>query len=109
MILGLIVVGNNSPSRGGQPAIKQEQKSQGKINGSDSEDIACHSHVLGEGKNTRNFGYKEHIVVKHHFSKFYVGHQWDTKLRSQKFCSPPTHMLDLDEWVLLPEECPWHW
>lgn len=74
MILGLIVVGNNSPSRGGQPAIKQEQKSQGKINGSDSEDIACHSHVLERERTQGILDIKNTLLLNIIFQNF----MWDT-------------------------------
>lgn len=92
------------PSGSGQPDSKEEQNSQEKINYKDSKNIACHSHVLGGGKNTGNFEHKKYIVVKHHFSKFYVGHQWDLKKRSQKVHSPAIHAMDLEEWVLLSVE-----
>lgn len=78
-----------------------------KINYRDCKNIACHSHALEEGKNTGEFGHKEYIAVKHHFKKFYVGYQWDVKLKSWKVCSPPTHTME--EWVLLAEEYPWCW
>lgn len=38
--------------------------------------------------------------------QIYERHQWDVKLRSWKVHSPPTHTIDLEEWVLISEEYP---
>lgn len=107
MTLEQIVWGNCSASvEVDSQTSRKSRTGRKKINYRDSKNIACHSHVLGGGKNTGNFEHKKYIVVKHHFSNFYVGLQRDLKYRSQKVHSPPIHTMDLEEWVLLSVESP---